>query len=782
MLRYFLTLFLFLSSFFVFGQLIITDTTKFEKQSLHLVATYFETDKNFSLQQLFNVPVDQFLHLKSPNTNIGFTENNFWVRFQISNQSTSDKSYFLETGRPITDLVDLYILNGGKLVQNFKNGDLIPFSEKSVQHRKAIFEIEIPAETTYNYYLHLKSDGEVINLPIILRTTENLINVTAYEQIVFGFFYGILGLAAIIYLFFFYGIRNRSFLYYGLYVVFIGLMQFSLDGYFHQYILPKGGYLSDRAVLIFASISAIFLGKYTETFLEIKKYNRLIFKGYQFVYVGSMLVLFLLFFIPNALSICYPAANAIGFIVLILIISSLISVYRKTKKIDGFFAIGIFFLVLGFVIFILNNFSLITNSFLTENSPKFGTGLEIIFLSLSMSNLIKNLKDERENLQIVALQKSEEMNELKLYFLSNISHELRTPLNIILNLMDKISAQTSKKGVRSDCEIVITSTQNLLSSVNDILDFSKIEKDEFVLVNESFNLVKLIDDIVKNYQYLAESHGLNFNYTSNFNEDFQILGDRDRLRQVLSNLLNNAVKFTPSGTIYFKAEWLQKSDEESSLFLLISDTGVGISKQKIATIFNAFSQETIDNKRKYGGLGLGLYIVKKIVDESNGNITIESEINLGTTCKVELPFKKVMQSESEEEVVDYHIHFKDKSILVVEDNLLNQLVLKKLLKEFQQVKIEFANNGLECLEKLKNNTFDIILMDLQMPEMDGYEATTLIRSGNMGDGIKNIPIIAITADIMETTKKRVFEIGINSYISKPIEKTLLYEQIYRLVV
>ena len=773
---------MFLSSFFVSGQLIISDSSKFEKQSLHLDASYFEDDKNISLQEVLSLPSHRFLKFENPNTNTSFTEHNFWIKFQISNRTNEEKLYFLETGRPITDQVDLYVLKGEKLVQKFKNGDLIPFSEKSVQHRKAIFEIEIPAHTTYQYFIHLKSDGEVINLPLLLRTAENFINATAFEQMIFGFFYGILGLAAIIYLFFFFGIRNRSFLYYGLYVVFIGLMQFSLDGYFHQYILPNGGFFSDRAVLIFASISTIFLGKYTETFLEIKKYNLLILRGYHAVYLASILVLILLFLIPSALSICYPAANAIGFVVLILIISSLVSVYRNTKKIDGFFTTGIFFLVLGFVIFILNNFSLITNSFLTENSPKFGTGLEIVFLSLSMSNLIKNLKDERENLQEIALQKSEEMNELKLYFLSNISHELRTPLNIILNLMDKISSQINKKSVRSDCDIVITSTQNLLSSVNDILDFSKIEKDEFVLVNESFNLVKLIDDVVKNYQYLSDCHGLKFEYIRNFNEDFQILGDRHRLRQVLSNLLNNAVKFTPSGTIYFKAEWMQKSDEETSLLLLISDTGIGISKQKRATIFNAFSQETIDNKRKYGGLGLGLYIVKKIVDESNGIITIESERNLGTTCKVELPFKKVMQSESKERVVDYHSHFKDKSILVVEDNLLNQLVLKKILKEFDQTKVEFANNGLECLQKLRLEVFDIILMDLQMPEMDGCEASTSIRNGDLGDEFKDIPIIAITADIMESTKKRVFEIGIDSYLSKPIEKTLLFEEIYKLIV
>jgi signal transduction histidine kinase/ActR/RegA family two-component response regulator len=523
------------------------------------------------------------------------------------------------------------------------------------------------------------------------------------------------------------------------------------------------------------------LGKYTETFLEIKKYNRLIFIGYQLVYVASILVLILLFLIPSALSICYPAANAIGFVVLILIISSLVSVYKNTKKIDGFFTTGIFFLVLGFVIFILNNFSLITNSFLTENSPKFGTGLEIIFLSLSMSNLIKNLKDERESLQEIALQKSEEMNELKLYFLSNISHELRTPLNIILNLMEKISSMSKKKNIKKDCEIVVSSTQNLLSAVNDILDFSKIEKNEFALESASFNLKPLLDDIAKNYSYLAESYVLNFEFETNITNDFFIIGDRDRFRQVLNNLLNNAIKFTPNGSVVFKLFSVQKNNDLIDLEVFISDTGIGISKQKIESIFSAFSQETIDNKRKYGGLGLGLFIVKKIVDIGQGSIMIESEINQGTICKVKMPFVKVIQQNTELVFEDLSQHFKNKSILVVEDNLLNQLVLKKILKEFDEINITFANNGLECLDKLKTQVFDLILMDLQMPEMDGYEASTSIRNGDLGEDLKNIPIIAVTADVMESTKARVFEIGINSYISKPIEKKLLFNQMYKLI-
>lgn len=781
MLRYCCVFLFILCSMSVFGQFSIDAQTSFDKTSLFEYAKYYETSENLTLTEVRNVSDNEFQAFESQNPNIGFTENHFWIRFELQNNTQDYKSYFLETARPITDIADLFVLESDKVISIFKNGDIIPFKEKAVQHRKQMFKIELPAASKRVYFLHLKSDGEVINLPLILRTTENLINVTAYEQIVFGFFYGILSLAAIVYLFFFFGINNRSFLYYGLYVIFIGLMQFSLDGYFYQYISPSAGYFTNRSVLIFASISAIFLGKYTETFLNIRKYNPLIVKGYWVVYVSSGLVLFALVLIPSALPYCYPAANAIGFLVLFLIISSLVSVYRNTQKIDVFFFTGIFFLVLGFVIFILNNFSVITNSFVTENAPKFGTGFEIIFLSLSMSNLIKNLKDDREQLQFIALQKSEEMNELKLYFLSNISHELRTPLNIIMNLMDKIAGKVKKK-VQLDCEIVKNSTQSLLSSVNDILDFSKIEKDEFVLSNESFDPFLLIEDVSKNYAYLAENHDLTFEFVSENTVPFNVMGDRDRLRQVLNNLLNNAVKFTPKGKIIFETKWVEKPDGIVDFQILISDTGIGISKQKIEGIFNSFSQESINNKRKYGGLGLGLYIVKKIVDESNGSIVIESKPDEGTVCKVNIPYQKVQLKLAEttvESTADYDLMHKN--ILVVEDNLLNQLVLKKILKSWQNTEVEFANNGLECLEKLKSKTFDIILMDLQMPEMDGYEATICIRSGEVGENYKMIPIIAVTADIMESTKKRVFELGINGYLTKPIEKNLLFDQILKLV-
>jgi CheY-like chemotaxis protein len=246
-------------------------------------------------------------------------------------------------------------------------------------------------------------------------------------------------------------------------------------------------------------------------------------------------------------------------------------------------------------------------------------------------------------------------------------------------------------------------------------------------------------------------------------------------------LLNNAIKFTPKGKITFEVNWHVLSLTNLELQIKISDTGIGISKQKIDGVFDSFNQETINNKRKYGGLGLGLYIVKKIIDESNGKISIESILGEGTVCTVSIPFEKVVLDEPKVETDARNYNLLQKFILVAEDNLLNQLVLKKILKEWQNTEVHFANNGLECLEKLKLKHYDIILMDLQMPEMDGYEATICIRNGEAGDAFKNIPIIAVTADIMESTKKRVFDLGINNYHSKPIEKQLLFEQIYELV-
>ena len=657
------------------------------------------------------------------------------------------------------------------------------YAERSFKLRKTIFKISLAANEQQQFYLHVKSDGEQLSMPMILLSTENLLEESSFEQFVFGFFYGILIIAAILYLFFFFAMRDKTFLYYSMYVVFIGLLQFSIDGYFYKFVTPDSGWFSLHAVIIFACIANFFLGRYAQVFLKIKVYSRFINNAFYVLYALDLILFLSLFFIPKALEFSYPIANGLGLILLLLIIASLGIIYSKTGMIDRFFAIGLFFLISGFVVFILKNFSILPLTFWTENGSKFGTGLEVVFLSLSMANLIRNLKDDREALQTIALQRSEEMNDLKSYFLSNISHELRTPLNAILNTAKSMANESNDKQVQSNSQIIKYSTYSLLSSINDILDFSKIEKNEIKLELTDFDLVKVVEHIANNFTREARDKGLDFTFQKGEELPEMVKGDVARLSQILHNVLSNALKFTNEGFVKFKLEAKKEKANKVVMILTVSDTGVGISKEKINSIYDSFSQEGINDKRKFGGLGLGLFIVKHLVDLHNGKIKMDSTTGLGTVCEIELSYEivEVVKQSTDDVSANLECDLKGKAILVVEDNAMNQMVIKMITKKWLNTTVDFANNGKEGVKKLTENHYDIILMDLQMPIMDGYEATIAIRNGEAGENKKSIPIIALTADVMETTKTRVIEIGMNKYLSKPVDKDLLFEIIKLLV-
>jgi CheY-like chemotaxis protein len=261
-----------------------------------------------------------------------------------------------------------------------------------------------------------------------------------------------------------------------------------------------------------------------------------------------------------------------------------------------------------------------------------------------------------------------------------------------------------------------------------------------------------------------------------------MIGDVTRLAQVVNNVLSNAIKFTSEGFVKFNIDAEMKPNNRASLILTVSDSGVGIPKEKMDSIFDSFSQNNIDNKRKFGGLGLGLYIVKTLVDMQNGTVEMDSKVNEGTTCKITLDFDVILQEKKEEVVIEHTVYdLEGKTILVVEDNPINQMVIKMIVKKWLNTTVVYANNGQEGLDAFKTNQFDIVLMDLQMPVMDGYEATIAIRNGEAGISNANIPIIAVTADVMETTKQRVKEIGMNQYLSKPIKKETLFQMIKDLV-
>ncbi|WP_417610045.1 7TM diverse intracellular signaling domain-containing protein [Owenweeksia hongkongensis] len=735
-------------------------------------------DNDYSFSHFLKIQDElPFRALTGSNEDLGFTNHHYWLKFPISNPTDRYKDYYFETARPLTDKVDLYLVGKNGKIEKRVSGDQIPFDERDFADHKSIFHLELPPNAELQAYLHLASDGEVISIPLKLYDTESFIQNASTEQVFYGLFYGMLIFASIFYLFFFISLKERTFMYYGLYVLFIGLLQFSLDGFLFQYLLPSGGWVNSRAVISLALIANFFLIKYAEHFLELKSNLKVVSKIFNVIIALQALTLVGLSISPLALQLSYPMANALGLISILLILGSVFALSGKNVKVDPFFSLGITFFVAGFVVFILNNFGILPTNFITTNSTKFGTGLEVIFLSISMINRIRNLRREKEEIQNTALQHLQDMNDLKSYFMSNMSHELRTPLNAIMGVSDFMIRESTDKKVIENFEVVKYASVGLLSCVNDILDFNKIEKGELKLSREDFAPVDVANDIIKSIVSQAKNKGLNFEYNVDEKAPDIIIGDSERLTQILNNVLNNAIKFTSKGSVRFDMDYIPIDKENGQLKFTVTDTGVGIDKVKQKSVFRSFTQVESDDKRNYGGLGLGLSLVKELVNLHQGTIEIESEPNQGTQCTIFLPYEVKTAPKSSVSLPDSPYDLKNARVLVVEDNPINQMIIKKLLSCWSNTIVDVVNDGKQALEILKSSDFDIILMDLQMPVMDGYEATTNIRNGVVGNDLKTIPIIAVTADTMESTKSRVMDIGMNDYLSKPINQDALYRKI-----
>ena len=753
----------------------ITFNPKTSKGKLHEYSSYINVkDKKLSINDIIASKNLHFDPIKSDNLSLGFTSSNYWVSFSLENSTSNNNTYYLETARPVTDLANLYVVTKDSIIK-YQSGDQIPFNQRQVAHRSTVFKLQLEPNTVKDFYLELSSDGETINIPLNLYTETEFLIANYKQQLFLGLFYGILFLAGIVYLFFYSSLSNKTFLYYSCYVLSIALMQGALDGLIYQYIFTEAGYFNSKAVLITALLSNLFLLKYCEHFLNIEKHLKVIKKIFNGIYIAIAVLFVMTLVSPITMEFVYPISNLNGLISLILILVAVFSLKLKKVKIDPFFSVGIFFLVIGLLGFVMNNLSLLPNNFYTLNSAKFGSGLEVIFLSLSMTNLIKKLRKEKEASQEVALTRTKEISELKSYFMSNMSHELRTPINAILGIVQS-SIDDKNSDIKEQYQTIKNASLSLLSNVNDILDFEKIESNQLRLNTNQFNPKTLITDISDNWRVEANKKGLNYVFDIDTEIPEMVEGDAERFIQIINNVLSNAVKFTLDGEVVFKLKCSCQPNGFNRFSIQISDTGIGMTNEVQQNVFDSFNQMRNNHKRQFGGIGLGLNIVKNLVTLFEGTIYIESEINKGTSVYIDIPLK-VIEAQAEIETKTEENQEKDIQILVVEDNRLNQMVMKKLLSANIRFNYTIVENGQEALNELNTKAYDLVLMDLQMPIMDGYEATKAIREGKINAFNKDIAIIAVTADAMPKTKDRVLEIGMNDYMTKPIDKNELFNKI-----
>ncbi|MGN6181483.1 MAG: ATP-binding protein [Mucilaginibacter sp.] len=567
-------------------------------------------------------------------------------------------------------------------------------------------------------------------------------------------------------------------LYYGLGIVFVGIAAI-LSNIFYQY----QPILTSTAIVLLVATVLFF------KWLTYRPDWRLISHG--LLVLGTLVNLIDIF-------ITLQSVNIIAVQMVILVI--IFSFYMLGQKAGIVYSIINLVPVLAFLVIQYNDFyfvSFIKPEHVDQSTiiiAAFANFILLIYIHSHFYNAfysnIQQLKrtseDQTElNIQLnAAISKAEKSSQAKSEFLSIMSHEIRTPLNAVIGMSNLLQMSNPRLDQKENLDILKFSATNLLALVNDVLDFNKIESGKVVFENISLNLDDLMQNVCGGQKIKAEAKGLTFKLDVDTRLRNKILfGDPTRISQIIFNLVSNAIKFTKEGHIAVRATCVEDRHNIITVNFSVKDTGIGIEKDNLETIFEPFAQESISTTRQYGGTGLGLAIIKRLLELQGLKMNVASKLGVGSefSFSMEFPVSTEVVSPRVENApaLSANDQLSNMRVLIAEDNMVNVMLMKKLFAKWNIVPT-IAENGERAIELVQYGNFDIILMDLQMPVMNGFDAATEIRK--MPDPRKaNIPIIALTASALFDIRERVFNSGMNDYVAKPFKPNELFEKMQHLV-
>ncbi|MGM8365683.1 ATP-binding protein [Virgibacillus sp. W0181] len=726
--------------------------------------------------------------------NFGYTQDTYWVRFHIDNQS-SIQDWLLEIETPKINRIHFYESNTDGSFEKLSMGNKDPFTDKEIYHRNFIMNLPIKSYEEQTFYMQLRTGGSM-QIPLTVWNPAAFGAKSQTGYMLFGILIGISVVMSFYNLFLYFSIRDRSYLYYVLFVVLNGFLYLSDTGLAFQFLWPELVRWNLQAVVTFMCLANMAALLFTRSFLRTNQFVPRLDRLFKvFLIVNALTAIWSLFSFTLAM---YAAIICVA-VTITLVISTLVISLRRKYRPARFFALAWGTFLFGVSVSILVDAGLLPLIPFTKYAWHVTTTLEVVLLSLALGDRYKVMRMEKEQAkkeaiasQKLALKNLKKTDKLKDEFLAVTSHELRTPLNGIIGIAETLrggAAGKITKELDRHLWMISVSGRRLANLVDDIIDFSRLKNDDLAIHPEPVHLFTLTDVVLTICQPLTKDKPILLKNQIDPSTPL-VIADENRLQQILYNLVGNAIKYTDGGEVNVSAK-----KQENFLKIIVSDTGKGIPSDQMDTIFEPFHQGDSSTSREVGGSGIGLSITKRLVELHQGEINVVSTVGHGSTFSFTLPISEdqsrarleaastiISRSVAEEEfgvVSEPEIisHTEKTTILIADDEFVNLQVLKNQLS-MEGYDVIAVSNGEGVMEEVRKRPVHLLILDIMMPKMSGYEVCRRLREHY---SLMELPILMLTAKTQMHDQITAFEVGANDYLTKPCDKQELLTRVKTLL-
>jgi signal transduction histidine kinase/BarA-like signal transduction histidine kinase len=726
-------------------------------------------------ETLANAAPGQYDFQPYNTSNTIYTGKDIWFRFTLSNSGTALDAYrFLDVGEILVNDLQLHYVYKGETISHYL-GLYTDQSGKVFHQRFYAIPIWVAANTQTTFYMKVQSPYQILFMPAVsdglTYTTESSID-AAISYTLSGMLLGILLYIIGVML---HSGERREILDYGLFTFFSLLVLLHCNGILVE-LFPRASWLHQRLFLwSIAGLGLSFILFYRAYFYIREDFPRLD-RWLQVIGLANLAIILAGTMGANAVLVTSMVVLVI--ITLTSLLAASIYMGLKSQRSVGLFVTGN---LLFFSISLISNVETLGLHDLrgiSRHGFELGIVIQCIFFSLAISEKIKRYRQESVQAQTEAAVAMAQ-NDAKSEFLAHMSHEIRTPMNGILGIVDLLGKTDLDETQFRYTKILKSSGNVLLNILNDVLDYSKLKAGKLNSETIGFDPAEVVRNVAALYEQAAAEKDLLMYYRVSDSVPVKLRGDPTRLQQVLANLVSNAIKFTEQGEIAISLTRVEDGREDIYRFE-VADTGVGLSEENLSRIFDSFTQADNSITRRYGGTGLGLSISKQLVELLSGQIGVERLPAGGTRFWFDIPLEyEAQRVNAAESAPEKTGSLAGRRVLIVEDNAVNQIVTRELLSDLG-VTSRTAENGLQACQMLESGqTFDLILMDCEMPIMDGFTATERIVAWEKASDLPHTPIIAMTAHAVEQYQQRCLAVGMDAHLSKPTQPDILAQTLRR---